>query len=167
MSLRWRSSADAEHMVSALADWPGELCVGKVPAPKLPRLRGIASFNGMAVVKLMMKPSSLKTLEALPRNGLAVYLNGSMLNHSCCPTVNRPGKGAQMLLSAVLPTCSIVFQRITIVRCTSQCWNARGVLDSSGQQSSHSPMMLLGRLPFTSCLVARAQSDSALVSFGV
>jgi hypothetical protein len=58
-------------------------------------------------------------LEALPRNGLAVYLNGSMLNHSCCPTVNRPGKGAQMLLSAVLPTCPIVFQRITIVRCTS------------------------------------------------
>ncbi|CAK9015531.1 unnamed protein product [Durusdinium trenchii] len=43
----------------------------------------------MAVVKLVMKPSALKTLEAQPCNGVAVYLNGSMLNHSCFPTVNR------------------------------------------------------------------------------
>lgn len=28
-------------------------------------------------------------------------------------------------------------------------------------------MMLLGRLPFTSCLVARAQSDSALDGFSI
>ena len=98
MSLHWRSQSSSSngygsssHCPSGRLDvaWPG--VSGKAPVPVLPRLRGIAALNGMAIAKLMMKPSSLKTLEAVPRNGLAVYLNGSLLNHSCCPTVNRPG----------------------------------------------------------------------------
>eukprot|EP00434_Breviolum_minutum_P038217 symbB.v1.2.033895.t1/scaffold4279.1/size42069/2 len=96
MSLHWRSQSSSSngygsssHCPSGRLDvaWPG--VSGKAPVPVLPRLRGIAALNGMAIAKLMMKPSSLKTLEAVPRNGLAVYLNGSLLNHSCCPTVNR------------------------------------------------------------------------------
>ena len=100
MSLHWRSQSSSSsngYGGSGSCQASGRLDVawpevsGKAPVPALPRLRGIASLNGMAIAKLMMKPSSLKTLEALPRNGLAVYLNGSLLNHSCCPTVNRPG----------------------------------------------------------------------------
>ncbi|CAK9015564.1 unnamed protein product [Durusdinium trenchii] len=78
MALRWRSNSAP----------PAQAGPGLV-VPATGRLRGIASFNGMAVVKLVMKPSALKTLEAQPCNGVAVYLNGSMLNHSCFPTVNR------------------------------------------------------------------------------
>ena len=80
MALRWRSNSAP----------PAQAGPGLV-VPATGRLRGIASFNGMAVVKLVMKPSALKTLEAQPCNGVAVYLNGSMLNHSCFPTVNRRG----------------------------------------------------------------------------
>eukprot|EP00438_Fugacium_kawagutii_P020923 Skav211814 [mRNA] locus=scaffold305:519714:524266:- [translate_table: standard] len=124
LSLRWRSEARAEPRGSPSS------------APNLPRLRGIAAFNGMAVVKLMMKPSSLKTLEALPRNGLAVYLNGSMLNHSCCPTVNRPGVQPRQLQPDDELTCSYIeiraphFSRQAELESTwaferCRCWRCR------------------------------------------
>ncbi len=94
ISLHWRSQSSSNGYGGSASGrldvaWLEVSGEGEVPA--LPRLRGIASLNGMAIAKLTMKPSSLKTLGALPRNGLAVYLNGSLLNHSCCPTVNRPG----------------------------------------------------------------------------
>ena len=54
----------------------------------------------MAMLKLTMKPSLLKTLEALPQHGLAVYLRGSMLNHSCLPNVQRFPFESALLLRA-------------------------------------------------------------------
>ena len=68
--------------------------------PGLPRLRGIAAFNSMAILQLKMKPSLLKTLEALPQHGLAIYLTGSMLNHSCLPNVARWPFESSLLLRA-------------------------------------------------------------------
>ncbi|CAE7188775.1 SET5, partial [Symbiodinium sp. CCMP2456] len=101
LSLRWRSAvkegSELPTALGPLRGWPGrepseqlgQVATATSKAPGIPRLRGIAAFNGMAVLKMVVKPSILKTIEAQPRHGLAIYTDGSLLNHSCLPNVNR------------------------------------------------------------------------------
>eukprot|EP00439_Symbiodinium_sp_Y106_P033084 s2399_g3.t4 len=104
LSLRWRSAVkEGSELPTATAlgplrDWPrpepsehlSQVATATASkAPGIPRLRGVAAFNGMAVLKMVVKPSVLKTIEAQPRHGLAIYPDGSLLNHSCLPNVNR------------------------------------------------------------------------------
>ncbi|CAE7248353.1 unnamed protein product, partial [Symbiodinium necroappetens] len=90
LALRWRSAVQEGSELTALGPlrgWPGPASATS-KAPGIPRLRGVAAFNGMAVLKMVVKPSILKTIEAQPRHGMAIYADGSLLNHSCLPNVN-------------------------------------------------------------------------------
>ncbi|CAJ1410025.1 unnamed protein product [Effrenium voratum] len=141
LQLRWRSAGPvSEAEPQCVLDWPGGGSTASAPPPNA-RLRGVAACNGMAVAKLVLKPSLLKTLEAQPRHGLAVYPNGSLINHSCLPNVNRlpfqsclvvrssrrlmPG---QEITSAYIEVRQPVFARhleLTSWDFTCGCWRCR------------------------------------------
>lgn len=71
-----------------LKDWG--VCQDAVDRPPpAQRLRGIAAVNAMALARLVLKPSLIKAVEAEAPQGLCVYPLGSLLNHSCLPSVNR------------------------------------------------------------------------------
>ena len=123
LSLRWRSAVkEGSELPTATAlgplrDWPrpepsehlSQVATATASkAPGIPRLRGVAAFNGMAVLKMVVKPSVLKTIEAQPRHGLAIYPDGSLLNHSCLPNVNRQG-----LHGGIMGSSPNKLQRIT------------------------------------------------------
>ena len=104
LSLRWRSAvkegSELPTATAPLRDWPrpepsehlSQVATATASkAPGIPRLRGVAAFNGMAVLKMVVKPSVLKTIEAQPRHGLAIYPDGSLLNHSCLPKRQQAG----------------------------------------------------------------------------
>lgn len=76
----------------ALAETRNALCTPSSSSsapPSSSRLRGLAALNSMAVGRLVLKPSLLKTWEAEAKHGLAVYPIGSLVNHSCAPTATR------------------------------------------------------------------------------
>lgn len=88
--LSWRTvTKDAGCEVPCLLkDWGASEDPVDRPPPAQ-RLKGIAAINGMAPARLVLKPSLIKAVEAEAPQGLCVYTLGSLLNHSCLPSVNR------------------------------------------------------------------------------
>lgn len=105
LALRWRTANGGAGAMSAppcaLEAWHGDVGgSASSRTPPMARLRGIASVNGMATGRLVLKPSLLKAFEAKPGNPIAVYPVGSLLNHSCMPTTNRLPVGQHLVVRA-------------------------------------------------------------------
>merc|ERR1712216_992114 len=83
LALQWRQVIVGKEEGSSctslsLADWPLDASrpPSSLPREALPttppaaRLRGAAALNGMALGRLVLKPSLIKSVEAMPKHGM-------------------------------------------------------------------------------------------------